>query len=422
MTSKPSTTTESILHINGLRILLIYVGIFIALPAFVMGIEINTALGARQALMACIFGGALLALIAILAGIVGARSRKSTYELVVDAFGEHGARFVNGLISLSQVGWFAVVAALFGNSLGSLLKGTLAQVVPLWTVLGAVLVIVTLFWGFKALDRIAWFLTPLKLALLLWVVAVALGNGWEPVLAAQAESSMSLGNGISLVGGGLFVGAILAPDFCRHARNGWHAAIACLIAFGVWFPTVLMLSGVAALATGERDLIRLMVVLGLGAPALLTVLLTAWQTNSGNLYSASLAAHTIWPARRWRQVVLAAGTLGTLLALSGWTSNITGFMTLMSLAIPPVAAIYLVHYISAPLWPAPACRWRMSALLTWCVGVALAAVLKWNNASITGIPALDAFLCAALVYAILQWRTSTRRLRQTAPALPDSTG
>jgi len=412
MTSEANAT----MRIHGLRILLIYVGILIALPAFVMGIEINTALGAKRALMACVFGGMLLALIAVMAGVVGARSRKSTYALVVDAFGESGARWVNGLISLSQIGWFSVVAALFGHSLGSLLKGALAQAVPLWTVLGAALVVVTLFWGFKALDRIAWVLTPLKFVLLLWVVAAALGkHGWDPVIQATPESSISLGNGISLVGGGLFVGAILAPDFCRHARSGLHAGLACLVAFGAWFPAVLMLSGIAALATGERDLIALMVVLGLGAPALLTVLLTAWQTNAGNLYSSSLAAHTIWPARPWRQVVLAAGVAGTLLALSGWTGNIIGLMTLMSLAIPPVAAIYLLHVFSARHWPAPPCRWRKSAIAAWLAGVACAAGLKWGEASVSAIPALDAFLCAALVYAGLQWRAHVLRSRMPAP-------
>jgi len=411
MTSESAGT----MRINGLRLALIYVGIMIALPAFVMGIEINAALGARRALLACVFGGMLLALISVSAGIVGAHSRKSTYELVVDAFGEGGARWVNGLIGLSQLGWFSVIAALFGNSVGSLLKGALAQAIPLWTVLGAALVVVTLFWGFKALDRIAWFITPLKLGVLLWVVAAALENGISPVLQAEPESTMSLGNGISLVGGGLFVGATLAPDLCRHARSGLHAGLACLIAFGVWFPGVLMLSGIAALATGERDLIGLMVVLGLGAPALLTVLLTAWQTNAGNLYSSSLAAHTIWPARPWRQVVLAVGTLGTLIALSGWTRNILGFMTVLSLAIPPVAAIYLVHYISARYWPSPTCRWRRSALVTWLIGVTCAAVLKWQAASVTGIPALDAFLCAALVYALLQWRACARSVRITSP-------
>jgi len=408
MTSDPPASATSTMRINGLRIVLIYVGIMIALPAFVMGIEINFAMGAQRAFLACVFGGLLLALIAVLAGIVGARSRKSTYDLVVDAFGVGGARWVNGLISLSQIGWFSVVAALFGNSLGSLLSGRLAQVVPLWTVLGATLVVVTLFWGFKALDRIAWFITPLKLGLLLWVVAIALGRGGDQVLQAGTESSLSLGNGISLVGGGLFVGATLAPDYCRHARTGWHAGVACLIAFGLWFPAVLMLSGIAALATGERDLIRLMVLLGLGSPALLVVLLTAWQTNAGNLYSSSLAANTIWPARPWRQVVLAVGSLGTLIALSGWTSNILGFMTLLSLAIPPVAAIYLVHYISARHWPAPACRWRKSALVTWLIGVTCAAVLKWNEMSATGIPALDAFLCAALIYLTLRWHARNR--------------
>jgi len=44
-------------------------------------------------------------------------------------------------------------------------------------------------------------------------------------------STLSLGDGIFLVAGGLFVGATLIPDFCRYARNSRHAVIACVLAF-----------------------------------------------------------------------------------------------------------------------------------------------------------------------------------------------
>jgi len=381
------------------RLALIKIGGMIALPAFVMGAQLNTALGVKRALGASVFGGLLLAVVATAAGIVGARSRKSTYELIVDAFGQVGARWVNGLMALSLVGWFGVIAALFGESLGSLLGGTWARAVPLWALLGAVLVMVTIFWGFRALNHLSLVVTPLKVGLLLWVVVAALDKGMEKVLQAEAESSLSLGNGISLAAGGLFVGATLVPDICRYARNSGHAALATILSFGLCFPGVLMLSGVAALASGERDLIQLMLVLGLGIPALVTVLLTAWQTNAANLYSSCLIARTIWPQRPWWQLVLGAGALGTALGLSGLTQDLTGFLTLLSLAIPPVAAIYLVHFVSIHWWPAHASRWRWSALATWLIGVAFAGGLRWAEASLTGIPALDAFLCAGLVYA-----------------------
>jgi len=406
-----SSSTDAGFRINGVRLILILVGFMVTLPSFVMGAQINTALGFQRALVASFGGGALLALVAAVAGIVGARSRKSTYELIVDAFGHTGARLINGLMGLSLIGWFGVIAALFGESLGLLLKGIWSEMVSIWILLGAVLVTVTIFWGFKALNRISLFITPLSMALLVWVVWAALDNGMAPVLRARVEPSLSIGNGISLVAGGLFVGATLVPDLCRYARDSWHAALACMLAFGLCDPIVLSLSGIAALASGEQDLIELMLVLGLGVPALVIVLLTAWETNAGNLYSSCLVARTIWPTRPWWQLVLGGGILGTIVALSGWTQDLTGFLTVLSLAIPPVAAIYLVHYLCVQCWPIPACEWRWSALITWVIGVACATCLHLCAFSVTGIPALDAFLCALLVYALWQWRARARRSR-----------
>jgi len=403
-----SSATDAGFRINFLRLTLILVGFMVTLPSFVMGAQINTALGLHRALGASLGGGALLAAVAAVAGIVGARSRKSTYELIVDAFGQIGARWINGLMALSLVGWFAVIAALFGESLGSLLAGTLAESVSAWTLLGAALVTATMFWGFKAINRISLLVTPLSMLLLGWVVWMALNHGTTPIFQATPASTLSLGDGISLVAGGLFVGATLIPDFCRYARNSRHAVIACVLAFFLCDPAVLMLSGIAALVTGEQDLVQLMLALGLGLPALAIVLLTAWGTNAGNLYSSCLVARTIWPTRPWWQLVLAGGILGTLVALSGWTEDLTGFLTVLSLAIPPVAAIYLVHYLYACWQPAQSCQWRWSALASWLIGVACATCLHLTAFSLSGIPALDAFSCAALVYAVCQWRTKHR--------------
>jgi len=411
-----SSPTDAGFRISCLRLTLILVGFMVTLPSFVMGAQISAALGFYRALGASFGGGLLLAVVAAIAAIVAVGSRKSTYELIVDAFGQVGARLINGMMALSLLGWFGVIAALFGESLSSLLEGALAKVVPAWTLLGAALVTVTIFWGFKALNRISLIITPLSMALLIWVVWVSLENGMEPILQANATLSLSLGNGISLVAGGLFVGATLVPDLCRYARNSGHAILACVLAFALCDPIVLMLSGIAVLASGEQDLIQLMVALGLGIPALITVLLTAWGTNAGNLYSSCLVARTIWPTRPWWQLVLGGGILGTAVALSGWTQNLTGFLILLSLSIPPVAAIYLVHFISARYWPAPVCRWRKSALITWLIGVGCAAVLNWNAISVTGIPALDAFLFAALLYAVLQGSVHGMRSRALTSA------
>ena len=94
--------------VSGLRIALILIGVSIALPAFLTGVQIGDALGLKSALIAFVAGGLILAAVSSFAAIVGAESHFSTYMLVQFAFGSKGARIVNAVFTTTLFGWFGV--------------------------------------------------------------------------------------------------------------------------------------------------------------------------------------------------------------------------------------------------------------------------------------------------------------------------
>lgn len=407
----PTDTAHQQKPVGAWRIILILLAAMIALPAFVMGAEIGHAFGAGPALFVCLAGGGLLGLLAALTGAAGAQRRCTTYELIGEAFGLQGAKIANGVLGISVLGWYGVMATMLGHALASMGPGLAAQ--PLWllSLAGCVLTTATAMVGFRALNWLSTLTTPLKIALLAWTCAAALRGGdtaamWRYVPAVAAP----LGTGVSMVVGGLIVGAVLSPDVCRFAISPRRAALGAGLAYGLGFPLVLILAGLPNLASGEKDMIKIMLTLGLGLPAMLTVVLTAWSTNTFNLYSATLISQTLAPRTRSWRLALAAGAIGTAAGLGGISELLLPYLLWLSITIPPIGGIYLVHVaLAGPDRSTTA--WRPEALAAWALGSAWAALAPRWGWALTPVAAIDAIGVAAGAYALLALTRRRARLK-----------
>jgi len=147
--------------VSGFRIAMILMGVIIALPAFAMGAQLAHSMGTRAALAGSWIGGLLLSIIAMLAAVAGARSRLSSYLLIVNAFGTRGGVLANGILAISLLGWFAVIAMLFGRAMQPSAAALLPNVSIIgWALIGCVLMTATAAIGFRALDWLSLLSTP----------------------------------------------------------------------------------------------------------------------------------------------------------------------------------------------------------------------------------------------------------------------
>jgi cytosine permease len=363
--------------LSGLRIAMILMGALIALPAFVMGAKLNQSLGTGGSVAASLGGGFVLACIAAAAAIVGARSRLSSYALIVRAFGATGGKLINAVLSVVMVGWFAVVAALFGDAALHSGARVVLDSARGWMGIGCVLMIATTLSGFRAIDILALLTTPLKVLLLSVTVVAALYSSrgvelWSP----PRDPALSLPQGVSFVVGGVIVGALLTPDLARLAASKAQAALACFLAFALGLPLVLILAGIPAKLTGMSDLVEIMVRLGLGLPAVVIVIIAAWSSNAYNLYAITLVYRTLAVAPQWKLAAF-GGAAGALLALAGIASHLTPYLLVLGIVIPPIAGVYLsAYYISWMRGETVLVQaWRPDSFMAWIAGV-LAAALR----------------------------------------------
>ena len=388
--------------VGGARIATVLIGVFITLPAFLVGAEVLAGLGAVKGLTA--IGGAAAVLVCAMALTmhVGAGTRLSTYSLISRAFGETGALIVNGLLTLTLIGWYGVTAMLFGRACAVALGGWLGVALPdgLFAALGSILMIATTVFGFRAIGRLSRVAVPFLLALLIAGAYVTISR--MPADAPDGAGILSVGQAMSILIGASMVGVTIAPDLARFARDASASLRAAVLSHGLGYPLVLSLAGLPALATGSNDLIGNMIAMGLGLPALMVVVFATWTTNANNLYSASLVLARIRPGARDWVLTLTAGILGTGLALAGILEHFIGFLELLSVTIPPIAGIYLVDYFSGRLTSRAAgarapINWM--AFLAWAAGTAVGAKAADWGVSLTTVPACDAVLVAAVAYA-----------------------
>jgi cytosine permease len=398
---------------------MVIIGFTITLPIFIAGSRIGLALGLSSGSKAFMGGGAILAAIGTLTAYIGSRARLSTYVIAQFCFGRIGARVVNSVVAIALLGWYGVTVDLFARACQTTVRTLFGFDIPVvgLCVLGSALMALTAVWGFKALNYLSTFAVPLMMALLVTAVVAALHLTPWAALQSVHSGEIAVGTAVSLVVGSFVVGAILLPDLCRYARRSWEAMLAAAISLGLVFPTVFYCSMVPSLATGQNDLVLIMIGLGIGVPALVLLIFATWSTNSHNLYSTSLTLASLFPRiAKWKLTIL-AGVLGTLMASVGILDHFIGFLLFLGTSIPPVAGIYAADffllskrtYTPSELSTRPA--WNVPAFVAWALASSVGYASQGQHIELTGITSCDSIITGFVIYwlvALLRRRFSLR--------------
>ena len=393
---------------SGLQIALIKIGVVVALPGFLTGAEIGSELGLVDGATAIIAGCVVLAFICSLTSTVAAKSRLPTATITKFAFGRFGAKFVNSVLAITLIGWFAVTVELFARALLGMFEDGLSEFLwnALFVLAGGTLMLLTTLFGFRALSVLSRWTVPLMLFVLIVMATVTATQTSLGELLVPPEGPTSMGVAISAVIGGPAAGIVIFPDISRFARSVNQGRAAAVMSYGIGMPVILLSVGVTAIAAGEKDLVLVMRSLGLGIPALAFLVLTAWTTNAGNLYSGSIFLSSLLRKLPYRYVALIAGGAGIGIALLGLTDHFIPFLVTLGITVPPIAGIYVTDFFQRgqkydlgkqgsepPI--------RLAALLGWATGVGTAYLSTTGSLILTGVPACDSMLVSAVVFFVL---------------------
>ena len=394
--------------VSGLRIAQIIIGIAITLPAFLVGANVVRALGLQDGIIAILIGGATLTTIALTTMGLGAKERLSTYVIIANTFGRNGARFVNLLIAATLLGWYGVTVALFAEALDNtflkLFSGSPGTFIL--TIIGSFVMAVTTIFGFRAIDGLSRLAVPAMFSLLVYAVYKAVTVTPMPLFALPAtptDAIYDIGSAASIIIGSFMVGVTIVPDMSRYARSYRDSVVGCLLSYGSGSLVVLICAGIPFLVTGQGDFFSTMSQLQLGVPAFIVIVFATWTTNVNNLYSASLGFAQVFPYVRDMHITIIAGVLGTIVATLGILDYFVSFLSLLSITIPPIAAIFIVHSFmirNSGKRRIPN-NVNFRAMGAWITSIAVQYAMIKLDVTVTSVQALDTFLLAALTYALI---------------------
>ena len=352
-----------------------------------------------------------------LSGLIGSRHGVPSIVGTRGALGNRGSALPAALNMVQLVGWTAVMLWIGGQSAAGLAGG--AENAWGWIVaLGAL----TTLWA-AAGSRVWRMLQKAGVALLL-ALSVAMTvlalktYGWRELLAAPAAGGMPFMLGLDLAIAMPISWMPLVSDYTRHAAvpgKGMRGTWWGYFTVSSWMYAVGL---VAALATGsgtpESALMELMGGHGLLAPAVLVVLLSTLTTTFLDIYSNAVSAQSLLPKLGTKAAVLAAGGLGTALALVFDATKFEGFLLLVGSAFCPLFGVVLADYFvlkggryeaeelyrRGRYWYAGGVNWK--AMAAWGAGFAIYhACAKTGFAGGASIPSMAG---AAGLYLAMAWR------------------
>lgn len=331
------------------KLSIVWIGGIVALSATALGGALGGGLSMTDAVIASFVGCFILAILSALCCVVGAKTGLSTSLVSMFALGRYGSYAVSVIVAIALFGWFGVQLDLFGTSLHNVIVDVFnLNINPkILVVIGGILMTTTAFIGYKAIEKLSLIAVPLLGILLVGsLIKVMNGKSFSEVTAAPIMGDpLTIGLSISLIIGSLAIGAIIGPDISRYAKSPKDAIIASFVGFFVGFSIVLIIAAILAKATAQVDIVSIMLGLGWGTGAMLVLILAQWTTNDNNLYSSALGFSVIFKKTPKYILTIAAGFIGTMMAVGGIYDNFIPFLVFLSALIPPIGGIYVGDFI-----------------------------------------------------------------------------
>ena len=396
--------------VHGINIAAIIVGIGVTLPTFYVGGEVAQAIGLSKSLWVFILVNLVLGILCGITAIIGNRTRLSTYMLLHFSFGKKGTLFINCLIGITLLGWYAVTVEIFGEALTDSFKHLLGINVPISISIigGSILMTITAIFGFKIVERFSVLTVPLLIVFLIYVLYSTIDSqSVESILNIKGNASLSITEAISAIVGLTILTPVLMPDFSRFARTDKDSLISVL-ALVIGFPIILLTGAIPSLMTGEIDIMKIMISLSLTIPAFIILVFSTWTTNTSNLYSTQLTLSTIFRKQKIATLGIIASAIGTLIAAIGIATHFIDLLSILSVLIPPISAIFIADFFfikkqkydlnDFDTLP----DFGISAIISWILSCVVAYLANYNYINLTSISFFDSFIVAFIAYLVLK--------------------
>lgn len=295
-------------------------------------------LGMAKGFAAIVIGHGIGCAMMFLAGLIGGRTGRSAMETVKMSFGRKGSLLFSVLNVLQLVGWTAIM--IYDGALAA--NGIAGVGAWVWCLVIGALILVWITVGITDLGRINQIVMAL-LFLLTLVLCKVIFFGGNGVMTAP-DDSLSFGAAVELAVAMPLSWLPLISDYTREAEKPFAATLASTLTYGAVSCWMYLIGMGAAIYTGQSDIALIMVQAGLGAAALVILVLSTVTTTFLDAWSAGISSESIFAGLKGRQVAMAVTVIGTVGAIVFPMDDITDFLYLIGSVFAPMIAVQIADY------------------------------------------------------------------------------
>lgn len=298
-------------------------------------------LGFTRGFFAIIAGHIIGCILLYYAGIIGAKSGKSSMESVGLSFGNKGRNFFALLNVLQLVGWTAIMIIQGSRAIGIMLSTDIGmQANLLWCVIIGAAILMWVIIGPKNLEK---------------VNIVAVGSLF--ILTILLSFTIFKGGSQTYINGKLSFGAAIElsiamplswlPLISDYTKDAKHPLIASRVSVITYFAGSVFMYTIglgAAIFTGESDIAVIMYKAGFGILGVLIILFSTVTTTYLDVYSAGVSLKTINSNLSEKTMSILVCIIGTVTAILMPVEQFESFLLLIGSVFAPMISILIADY------------------------------------------------------------------------------
>ena len=325
------------------------------------------SLGFLKGLVAIVLGHIVGCVLLFLAGLIGAKTQKSSMDTVKMSFGDKGSIFFAVLNVMQLFGWTGIM--IYDGALAT--EGILAVGHMIWCLIIGGLILIWILIGIKNLGKInivamsALFIMTIVLSFIIFKGGAVFDTGNE---------GMSFGAALELSVAMPLSWLPLMSDYTKEAEKPVKATAASSIVYGLVSVWMYVIGMSAALFTKESDIAQILLKAGFGIMGLLIVVLSTVTTTFLDVYSAGVSTESIFSKVEAKWVAIAVTIIGTLGAVILPMDDITGFLYLIGSVFAPMIAIQIVDFFILKISHDEK-KFSVQNIIIWVIGFIIYRIL-----------------------------------------------
>lgn len=339
-TAVPSTARKSFLSV-----LVISLGYVFVVTSMQAGSSIGVGLSFNHMVWAVLVSSAILTVLSCIMGVIAAKSGLNFGLMARYSFGKVGTWIPVLIVAVTTIGWFSIDAYLIGDSAHRLFSWMPTIVV---CILAGIGMTVTASKGTKWMNTLSNIAVPIVLIFGFISIIKAFQDvgGVAGINAIVKEDTLTFAKAVSLGVGSYAVGSVMfTPDIMRFAKNAKASVVAMIITIMVGNSFMVFFGAIGSVVYNDPDIMGVLALQGLLAPAFIVMVLNIWSTAQGCVYSGSMSLSSVIKVPR-DKLTLVFGLLGTILGCIGFYNLFGSYINFLAATVPPIVGIVLADYLT----------------------------------------------------------------------------